>query len=78
MNGITSTSAHKTRPVAKTQNSVPWFWPVELLSAVTEEEFKAFRRGFDTVAEAVKLDTELTPKFATRSAANLARLAPLV
>ena len=65
MNGITSTSAHKTRPVAKTQNSVPWFWPVELLSAVTEEEFKAFRRGFDTVAEAVKLDTELTPKFAT-------------
>ena len=56
MNGITSTSAHKTRPVAKTQNSVPWFWPVELLSAVTEEEFKAFRRGFDTVAEAVKLE----------------------
>ena len=53
MNGITSTSAHKTRPVGKTQNSVPWFWPVELLSAVTEEEFMPFRRGFDTVAEAV-------------------------
>ncbi len=55
MNGTASTSAHKTRPMAKTQNSVPWFWPVELLSALTEEEFKAFRRGFDTVAEAVKL-----------------------
>lgn len=50
---------------ARTQNSVPWFWPVEFLSALTTEELANFRRGMDTLAEAVKLDTGLSPKFAT-------------
>lgn len=59
------TQPHPTTHKAKTQNSVPWFWPVELMSAIGKEEFDLFRRGVDTVAEAVKLDTALTPTFAT-------------
>lgn len=65
MNGRSTPNEHPKKRAAKTQNTVPWFWPVELLSALTEEEFSTFRRGFDTLAEAVKLDTGLTPKFAT-------------
>ncbi|WP_374318562.1 alpha/beta fold hydrolase [Aquabacterium sp.] len=58
---MSTASKHK----ARTQNSVPWFWPVEFLSAVTQEEWKSFLRGVETVTEAVKLDTGLTPTFAT-------------
>lgn len=53
------------KPQARTQNSVPWFWPFEMLTAVTEAEFQTFLRGFETLAEAVKLDGGLTPTFAT-------------
>jgi polyhydroxyalkanoate depolymerase len=52
---------HKPR----TQNSVPWFWPLEMLTAVGEAEYQAYLRGFETFAEAVKLDTGLVPRFAT-------------
>lgn len=65
MNGKTQPTAHPHTRTPKSQNTVPWFWPVELLSSLTNEEFKTFRRGFDTLAEAVKLDTGLTPQFAT-------------
>lgn len=65
MNSLANPSTPAKKRQAKTQNSVPWFWPVELFSALTAEEFQAFRRGLDTITEAVKLDTGLVPKFAT-------------
>lgn len=62
---MTDTDAPDARPQARTQNSVPWFWPLEMISAMTHQELDTYRRGLATFAEAVRLDTGLTPKFAT-------------
>ena len=54
----------KTR-AARTENTVPWFWPFEFAAAVGEDELSLFKRGLETMAEAEKLEYGLTPKFAT-------------
>jgi len=50
---------------ARTENTVPLFWPLELATAVAKEEMTLFTRGLATMAEAEKLDFGLEPRFAT-------------
>jgi poly(3-hydroxybutyrate) depolymerase len=50
---------------AKTENTVPLFWPWEFAAAAAEGEFKLLGRGLETLAEAEKLEHGLQPKFAT-------------
>jgi len=52
---------------AKTENTVPLFWPLEFATAAAEAEAELFRRGLKTVAEAEKLEFGLEPRFATRN-----------
>ncbi len=52
---------------ARTENSVPLFWPLEFAAAVARGEINLFGRGLDTLAEAEKLSYGLEPKFATRN-----------
>jgi poly(3-hydroxyalkanoate) synthetase len=47
------------------ENTVPWFWPLEFAAAAAEAELSLFKRGLETMAEAEKLDYGLTPKFAS-------------
>ncbi|MGE0013340.1 MAG: alpha/beta fold hydrolase [Azoarcus sp.] len=51
----------------QTQNTVPWFWPLEFFNAVAKEEFHEFHRSLATVMEAEKLEHGLEPRFATRN-----------
>ena len=60
-----------TRQSARTQNSVPWFSPLEFANAVALEEFKDFTRGLETFAEATRMENDLVPKFATRNQVTL-------
>jgi poly(3-hydroxybutyrate) depolymerase len=50
---------------AQTENTVPFFWPLEFAAAVAKGEMALFTRGLATLAEAEKLDFGLTPEFAT-------------
>lgn len=50
---------------AKTENTVPLFWPLEFATAAAEGEVKLFGRGLATLAEAERLEHGLEPKFAT-------------
>jgi len=50
---------------AKTENTVPLFWPLEFAAAAAEGEIKLFGRGLETLAEAEKLEHGLEPRFAT-------------
>jgi poly(3-hydroxybutyrate) depolymerase len=50
---------------AKSENTVPLFWPLEFAATIAEEELDLVRRGWATLAEAQKLELGLTPKFAT-------------
>ncbi len=52
-------------PPAKTENTVPLFWPLEFAAAAAEGEIKLFGRGLTTLAEAEKLEHGLEPRFAT-------------
>lgn len=50
---------------ARTENTVPLFWPLEFYAGVARKEIKLFDRGLETLAEAEKLSYGLEPKFAT-------------
>jgi len=52
---------------ARTENTVPLFWPLEFGAAVARGEINLFGRGLDTLAEAEKLSYGLEPKFATHN-----------
>ncbi len=52
---------------AKTENTVPLFWPLEFAAAAAEGEIKLFGRGLKTLAESEKLEHGLEPRFATRN-----------
>jgi poly(3-hydroxyalkanoate) synthetase len=51
----------------RSENTVPWFWPLEFAAAVSEQEISLFKRGLETIAETEKLEYGLTPQFATAS-----------
>jgi len=53
------------RHAARTENTVPLFWPFEFAAAVAEGELGLFDRGLKTLAEAEKLQYGLEPRFAT-------------
>ena len=50
---------------SRTENTVPFFWPLELGAAIAKDEMDEFSSGLKTLAEAQKLEFGLTPKFAT-------------
>ena len=52
---------------ARTENTVPVFWPLEFAAAVTRADTALFARGLATLAEAEKLEFGLEPKFATEN-----------
>ena len=54
---------HKSPP--GTQNSVPWFWPLELASSFASHQLEQFNRGLRTLTEANRLEHGLAPQFAT-------------
>lgn len=58
-----SITSHKSR----TENTVPFFWPLELGAAIADEELDEFRRGLKTISEAEELEFGLEPKFATKN-----------
>jgi polyhydroxyalkanoate depolymerase len=51
--------------VAKTENTVPLFWPLEFAAAMAQEEVDVLGKGLKTLAEAEKLEFGLEPRFAT-------------
>lgn len=57
--------SHPAAIAPKTENTVPWFWPLEFANAVASEEFSAFTRGLKTVVEAARLEHGLEPRFAS-------------
>jgi poly(3-hydroxybutyrate) depolymerase len=50
---------------AKTENTVPLFWPMELTAAIARNEVGLLNRGLATLAEAQKIEFGLEPVFAT-------------
>lgn len=50
---------------AGTQNTVPWFWPLELASHFATHQLQEFNRGLRTLTEAARLEHGLEPRFAT-------------
>lgn len=48
-----------------TQNSVPWFWPLQLASHFATHQLEEFNRGLRTIAEATRLEHGLEPEFAS-------------
>lgn len=50
---------------ARTENTVPLFWPLELTAAIARNEVGLFNQGLATLAEAQKIEFELKPAFAT-------------
>ena len=50
---------------AKTENTVPFFWPFELGAAIAKGEMNMFTRGLASLVEAEKLEFGLKPAFAT-------------
>jgi poly(3-hydroxybutyrate) depolymerase len=59
--GLHSITHHRSR----TENTVPFFWPLELGAAIAKDEMAEFGRGLKTLAEAGELEFGLEPKFAT-------------
>lgn len=57
-------SAH---PKAQTENTVPFFWPLEVAAAIARGEMSSFARGMEAFAEAEKLEHGLKPVFATQN-----------
>jgi poly(3-hydroxybutyrate) depolymerase len=51
--------------LAKTENTVPLFWPLEFAAALAQKEFYLLGKGLKTLAEAEKLEFGLEPRFAT-------------
>jgi poly(3-hydroxybutyrate) depolymerase len=50
---------------AKTENTVPLFWPLEFTAAIARNEVGLFNKGLATLAEAQKIEFGLKPEFAT-------------
>jgi len=51
--------------IARSENTVPFFWPLEFSAVLMQREFDLVRRGWKTLAEAEKLDFGLTPQFSS-------------
>lgn len=69
MDLATSKNKSRVRPLghvaAKTENTIPFFWPFELAAAIARGEVGLYNRELATLAEAQKLEFGLEPEFAT-------------